>query len=366
MKIIRNENGDAAANVLRIMVYIFVALCAAGLYYLVVNMKSFVMHNPMKLELYYKQAKRFNPEQKEEFLKTHAGLWVYRYYGVTGDVPLKKIDLLELKDNGIIWEVVEWDVKMPSGKESALYQIRTGYVEPYGIMRNDTLSDAYTIHQSFITSSDTCFGGWNFLDLWVIRKEGASLVVSKRKYEPYQGAITEFFPHGMIDLVGMGGDGSNRFFNKTGSGLFGAQIELKTSVPGVKTIDSDSLRTNAMALPDCLDMNSLIDVLKKELFGEYEGLPVNLFNHDSALSYVGRYYQPLFVYEQFRFFPRPVPAVVNVSFMIKNDGTLEDIRCKSPLNNDKMFYNDIVREVKTWHFPRVASPIPLTYTFTMP
>jgi hypothetical protein len=366
MKAINNARGDTNVKVLRMTVFFFIAFGAAGFYYLIVNMQSFIAHNPNKLELYYKQAKRFNPEQKTEFLKSHAGFWVYQSYFLAGGVPLKKIDLLELKDNGIIWEVIEWDVKMPSGKESGYYQIRTGYVEPYGLFKNDTLGDAYTIHQSFITASDTCFGGWNFLDLWVIRKEGESLVICKRKYDPYKGVIRDFFPYGMIDLVGLGGSKENNFIKKTGTGAVGVQIELKTSVPGVKRVDSGSMHTNALILPDCLEMNSLNDVVKKELFHEYSCRLSKAFSLDSAVLYLDRYYQPLFFYERFRLFPRPIPSAVGISFSIKVDGTIDTIQIVSPKSIDKMFHDDLIREMRTWHFPQPDDVIRVTHTFTMP
>jgi hypothetical protein len=366
MKTIHNEKGNAAVKMLRMAIVLLIASGAAGFYYLIVNMQSFIAHNPKKLELYYKQAKRFGAEQKNEFLKNHAGFWVYQSYFLAGGVPLKKIDLLEFKDNGIIWEVIEWDVKMPSGKEAVYYQIRTGYVEPYGTLKNDTLGDAYTIHQTFITSKDTCFGGWNFLDLWVIRREGESLVICKRQYDRYKGVIPEFFPHGMIDLVGVGGGGENHFFKKTGTGPGGVQIELKTTVPGIKKVDSGSMSSNAMILPDCLDMNSLSDVLKKELFHEYTGKKLRHFNLDSAVLYIERYYQPLFIYEQLRLFPRPIPPAVTISFSIKTDGALDNIKIISPKNTDKMVHDDLIRELKTWRFPQPDLVIPVTHTFAMP
>jgi hypothetical protein len=366
MKAINNARGDTNVKALRMTVFFLIAFGAAGFYYLIVNMQSFIAHNPDKLELYYKQAKRFNPEQKTEFLKSHAGFWVYRSYFLAGGVPLKKIDLLELKDNGIIWEVIEWDVKMPSGKESGYYQIRTGYVEPYGLFNNDTLGDAYTIHQSFITSNDTCFGGWNFLDLWVIRKEGESLVICKRKYDPYKGVIRDFFPYGMIDLVGLGGGKENNFIKKTSTGAVGVQIELKTSVPGVKRVDSGSMHANALILPDCLDMNNLNDVVKNELFHEYACRLSKVFNLDSADLYIDRYYQPLFFYERFRLFPRPIPPAVNISFSIKVDGAIDSVQIVSPKSIDKMFHDDLIREMRTWHFPQPDDVIRVTHTFTMP
>jgi hypothetical protein len=358
--------GESPFNFLKMMAALLVAGCLAVMYYLAINMKSWVMHNPKRLELYYKHAKRFSETKKKDFLSAHAGFWLYQSYGINGGTPLKRIDRLELKGNGILWQVVEWDVKMPSGKEEKFYQIRTGYVEPYGTMGMDTMCDVYTIHQSFMTSHDTCFGGWNFIDLWVIRKEGDALVVSKRTYEPYRDEAVDFFPHGMLDLVGLGGGGSNKFFKKVTNGTPGAQMELLTSVQGVKNVDSAAVQTNALALPDCLDMNCLSDVVKKRLLDEFDGDIPRRFNIDSAVLFLERYAQPLFVYERFRTFPRPMPDTMRVSCHVKNDGSLDSIRFVRQHDVDKMLADDMALEMKTWHFPRIVMPLEVTYTFTMP
>ena len=366
METVYKENRNGPGRFQGIILTLFIALCAAGFYYLVTNMKSFIAKNPKKLELYYKQAKRFSPERKAEFLRKHAGFWTYRLDTIVAGVPLKKTDLLEFKDNGIIWQVVEWDVKMPSGASRNFFQIRTGYVDPYGTLKGDTLSDAFTIHQSFIAGADTCFGGWNFLDLWVIRKDGESLVVSRRKYAPYKGALTDFFPKGMIDLVGIGAGGGNQAFKKIGTGPIGAQIELTTTVPGVKKVDSDSLRVNPLLMPDCLEMLSLNDVLRKALCEDYAEGKVKRTSLDSTEVFLQRYIQPLFFDERLRLFPRPLPHEVRATFTVRADGMLDNIQLASLADIDKMLQTELLQSIKSWRFPPADSPMPIAHTFTLP
>jgi hypothetical protein len=349
-----------------ILLTLFIALCAAGFYYLVANMKSFIAKNPKKLELYYKQAKRFTPAKKAEFLKKHAGFWTYRSDTTIAGTPLKKIDQLEFKDNGIIWQVVEWDVKMPSGPLKKFFQIRTGYVDPYGTLKNDTLSDVFTIHQVFITGADTCFGGWNFLDLWVVRKVGESLVVSKRNYEPYKGALPEFFPKGIIDLVGIGAGGDNQAFKKVGHGPAGVQIELTTTVRGVKTVKSDSVRSNPLLMPDCLDLCTLGDALRKALAADYADHGIRCSTPDSVTVLLQRYYQPLLLDERLRMFPRPLPREATASFNVRNDGSLDNVQLVAQVDMDKMLQTELLQSIKSWRFPPVETPMAITHTFTMP
>lgn len=352
----------------KIAAAVAVAIVAAGAYYLAVNLKSMVSRNPKRLELYYRHAKRFTDEQKAGFLRDHAGLWLFQSYSLAGGVPLKRIDRLEFKDNGIVWQAVEWDVTMPSGKQAAFYQIRTGYLEPYGTMGSDSLGDFYTIHQSFITGVDTCFGGWNFVDLWKIRREGASLVVSKRMYEPYKGEPSVFFPEGMLDLVGLGGGSGNKFIKKTNNGSTGAQIELLAQVPGInKDGHDDYARANALALPDCLDMNGLGDVFKKTLFGEFAREGAMPSDSQAAAACLERYFKPLIIYERYRLFPRPVPSSAAVSFFIRTDGTTDSVQCTFPGGiTDRMLHDDVINELKTWRFPALHSPLHVANTFSMP
>jgi hypothetical protein len=367
METVYKDTREGPGKVRGILVTLFVAICAAGFYYLATNMKFFIAHNPKKLELYYKQAKRFSAEKKAAFLKNHAGLWVYKLDTVVAGTPVKKVDLLEFKDNGIIWQVVEWDVRMPSGEPRIFFQIRTGYVDPYGTLKNDTLSDVFTIHQSFITGKDTCFGGWNFLDLWVIGKNGESLVAGKRAYTPYTGVVTDFFPKGMIDLVGIGAGGANQSFKKVGTGRMGVQIELTRTVPGVKTVGSDSLHAaNPLLMPDCLDMCYLSDVLRKALADDYAEHRATCANADSAIVFMRRYFQPWFLEERLRLYPRPLPREIGAGFTIKTDGTIENVHVNAAADIDKMLQTELLQSLKSWRFPSIDAPIPITCTFAMP
>jgi hypothetical protein len=368
METVYGGRKDGRGKLLKIFLFVFIAFCGAVCYYLFVNMSSFVAKNPKKLELYYRQAKRFTPQKKAEFLKNHAGLWSCRCDTVIEEMPLLRSDLLELKDNGIVWEVINWDVVMPSGGTKSFFQIRTGYVEPYGTLKGDTLGDFFTIHQCFIAGSDTCFGGWNFLDLWVLGRDGESLVVAKRKFTPYSGAPTEFFPRGMIDLVGLGGGSDNQAYKKIGKGSYGAQIELKTSVKGIKTVKADSAgpRSNPLQMPDCLDLYTLGDALKKALAADISDHRLRCPTADSVERFIVRYSEPLFLDEQMRMFPRPLPRTVTAVLSIKPDGTLDDVQLPASGELDKMLRIEFLRTVKSWRFPPTDRPITLTHTFSMP
>lgn len=353
-----NENSVKRGIAIRVILTLFVAASAAVIYYLFVNMSRFVEHNPMKLELYYRHAKRFDREQKAAFLKEHAGLWHYRLDTLAGGFRLRKSDLVELKDNGIIWQVVSWNVIMPGDTGRSFYQVRTCYIEPYGTLDGDTLCDAFTIHQTFVRGRDTCFGGWNFLDLWNVRAEHGSLVMSSRSYQRYSGEPKNFFPSGMIDLVGLGG-GQNRFFKKTRTGPTGAIIELS------EPLKKATRAAGAIGMPDCLDMYSLSDIVKKNLFAEFGASGKKIQDPGEAAAIIERYHRPLFLDEQLRIFPRRKPGEITVSFQLRQDGTVADIKLSSPEAIDKMFRTAAVREIGTWRLPPASQQFNLSCTFSL-
>ena len=122
-----------------------------------------------------------------------------------------------------------------------LIQVRTAYVVPYGALKNDTLNDAYTIHQTFIRANDTCFGGWNFIDLWDIAKSGDSLVVNRKKYAPYKGGSTHFFPEALSTWSAPAAPRKTLISSGTGGTRWGLEIELTASVKGIRDSGTNRL-----------------------------------------------------------------------------------------------------------------------------
>jgi len=369
METIYKNQPERNSRALAIVLAIFAIVCCAIIYYLAMNMPRFIARNPQKLDLYYRNTKRFTPEEKMRFLKAHAGLWVYTSEVTAGGMPLKRSDLLEIKSNGIIWEVAEWDVVMP-GPDAPLpvrlIQVRTAYVVPYGVLKNDTLNDAYTIHQTFIRANDTCFGGWNFIDLWNIAKSGDSLVINRKKYAAYKGEPSLFFPKGLVDLVGTGGTSENKYFKRNTQNPMGSEIELTASIKGIKDSGTKIVSRNAMTIPGCLNLTNLCEVLKDELFYTYKVKKIVSCSPASVDSLLERYYQPLLIDEHFRSYPRLLPKAITVSFFLERDGSLGNIQVSGAPETDKMFVNELIHEISEWRLPPAKEQFAIRHTFTMP
>jgi hypothetical protein len=201
MGLIKVRSSGSGLNHQKILLVLLAALCCIGIYGFMRAINNAVK-GPKRVELYYKGAQRFSEESKPRYLKGIAGFWTFDLEKIAGGKLISKRDRLEIKENGIVWEVVEWKMTMP-GADSAetFYHIRTAFINPYGVLKGDSLSDAYILSQEFIGAGDTCFGGYNYSELWQISRRGEYLEISKRNYRLYKGDIEDFFPHGIIDLV---------------------------------------------------------------------------------------------------------------------------------------------------------------------
>jgi hypothetical protein len=369
METIYKEKPDRSGRTIALVLTLFAVVSCAVIYYLAVHMQRYIANNPQKLDLYYRNTQRFTQEEKLKFLADHAGLWEYTSEVNAGGLPLARSDLLEIKNNGIIWQVAEWDVAMPGRAGPAatrLIQVRTAYVVPYGALGNDTLSDAYTIHQIFIRGNDTCFGGWNFLDLWNMAKSGDSLVLNRKKYARYRGEPTAFFPKGLVDLVGAGASPDNPYFKRNGDNEINSEIQLTARVSGIRDSGAKAAQANALSMPSCQDLTSLGEVLKEELARAFKPGALILRSPEAVDSLLDRYYQPLLIEEHFRNFPRPLPREATASFSVNLDGSLDHIQISGPQEIDKMLANEMIHEIGAWRLPPAEKPLAVRHTFSMP
>ena len=173
----------------------------------------------------FRSLESMKDEQKTALKKAFGGFWVYRTEDP--DAPVQKEEHLELRDNGIIWEVIRWRVAYPYEDTAEYYHVRYGYLNPYSVAADEKsiVCEVRTIRQGFIVDGDTCFGKSQVDELWQTRLEDSLLVMNRKHFSAYSGELTEFFPDGMIDLVdkllindcalgyGLGGVVENRLRN---------------------------------------------------------------------------------------------------------------------------------------------------------
>lgn len=351
----KSTNNSGGLGIKNVFLTLLIAICLAGLYYGFVHLRLMIAKNPQQVRLYYKKVYRFSEQEKSAFIKTHAGLWQFNVESMAGGKTVKKTDRLEIKENGIVWQVTEWNITMPSGSQQTFCQIRTAFIKPYGVMKNDSMCDAFILTQAFITAADTCFGGWNYPELWEFHKDGASLVFNKRRYTFYNGGMPDFFPVGSIAYVR---SAENQFFNDTVMGTSLNQIF------NVRKVDPQTGKIRLVPIRDSL--NNLCQLFKTAINRECMDLSGKAVNQDTITALIDRYFEPLIINEKLRNFPRELPAQVTASFIVKPDGGVDSIALTSATEIDKMLSEDLSREIGSWRFPSSREPIKTLYAFKMP
>jgi hypothetical protein len=149
----------------------------------------------------------YSETKKDSVRKAVAGLWMTapESRALTGMIDLD--DRIEMKDNGIIWQVKTYTVALPSGDTSRYSYIMTGYLLPFGqrlAADSTAYSDVRVIYQVMIKDKDTCYGESNIMTGWshAPRKAADSIMMFEgTKYRLYSGDVTRFFPAGAVNLA---------------------------------------------------------------------------------------------------------------------------------------------------------------------
>jgi hypothetical protein len=149
----------------------------------------------------------YDDARRDAVRKAVAGFWMTAASDTQLTPAIRVDDRVELKTNGIIWEVKQYHVVLPTRDTLAFTYVMTGYLMPYGqrlIADSSAFSDIRVIYQVMIVDRDTCYGASDITTGWLhsARPGADSLMrIEGARYRPYRGALTSFFPSGAIDLV---------------------------------------------------------------------------------------------------------------------------------------------------------------------
>lgn len=264
------------------------------------------------------------PESKQDSIrKTFAGFWVSATEN--NDAAVKKYNNIEIKDNGIIWQVIKWFVTFPSGDTLSMYHVRNAYLMPYGQHQGKSgyACDVRIIRQIFIVGNDTCYGSSNTDNLWLLENTSGGLKLNNLAFGSYDGELSNFFPEGMINHVD--------------------DLLLKSCSPGA------NMQVYAT------------DAIKKQL----ENLAPMSYKSEAMQQWITHYYEPLVIDDALHsqmFYS--IPESLTVTFKISPDGKVIEPKLKSGV---KGIVSDLlIRNVSSWFFPRHTSveQVPETiYTF---
>ena len=196
------KNSSKSSFVQAILLIVFLALGYLGYTFLKRGGLTAGLNSFMSTDISdFRSLQAMDEEKKNALKKVLGGFWVF----TTGDslAPVQKEEHLELRDNGIIWQVNRWRVTYPDGDTAEYFHVRYGYLNPYSIAADEKsiVCEVRSIRQVFIIDNDTCFGESQVDELWQARMSDSLLVMNRKRYLPYDGVVTAFFPEGMIDLI---------------------------------------------------------------------------------------------------------------------------------------------------------------------
>jgi hypothetical protein len=262
-----------------------------------------------------KSKNRFNEAQKEVLKKRFAGYWMYETDTVSDQNLIHKKDHIEFKDNGIIWQVISWDVLMPSGNSQSFLHVRTAYCNPFGTTENgDTICEILVLKQAFIAGNDTCVDSndtnavsW---ETWDLQQSGNTLNLCNRKYAQYTGDIATFFPKGVTGVV-------------------------KSKWWG-----------------DCNGRRYVSEFVRTAMAAEFQKMVSSGDRVAEVTSIIKRYYTPAVITENWRGFSDAVTKKVDVSFQVTPEGSIVSVELTTDRDRGNMFFKGLRYEVETWRFPK--------------
>jgi len=181
----------------------------------------------------------FTEAQQDSVRRALAGFRESERIDSLGPVTLRLLDRLELKDNGIFWQVRQYTV---AGEVTGRFShVLNGYLIPFGASRKTPgklLSDVRIIRQAYVAGADTCYGPSQADSTWKLYTGNGGFGWKNVRFAPYEGALTAFFEPGIIDIP------ENLYTRECGKGYSLHRYldqELGARVPAAAAADSASV-----------------------------------------------------------------------------------------------------------------------------
>jgi hypothetical protein len=159
--------------------------------------------------------------QQDSLRSAIAGLWAFD--GVRSDSASNVLtDRIELKKNGILWQVQQLKLFLPSGDSAVITTIQQGFIAPFfWVNRGEStlLCEVQVLKRVRIIGRDTCymrteekvkdvfkrdssFFAPTMVPVWLLTADGTRFIWQGRSYRNWgTNDITKFFPAGAITLV---------------------------------------------------------------------------------------------------------------------------------------------------------------------
>lgn len=264
--------------------------------------------------------------------KKNAGFWQRFEEKKLPEKPYSINDCIEIKDNGIFWQVVQYTLWLSESDSAKIMHVLTGYINPFKADPSDsttTLVDAFVRAQAFVVNQDTCYVGKETMDLQrqqnimemmsevfasKIRADQNVLYIDDKKYAAYDTVkypLADFFPLGTVEIV------------------------------------------DKFSVEKCLSGYSLSTIVKRES-ERYLSTTENPITENSVKDIIKNYYQPLIVNLIAKGYTskvlEPMSGKIILGFDVNGNGTVSGIKIINDKLSNRYFSKRLVGEIATWRF----------------
>ncbi|MBD3422150.1 MAG: hypothetical protein GF398_18720 [Chitinivibrionales bacterium] len=281
--------------------------------------------------------------------KQLAGFWCFDS-PVEPHTTIWEHDRLELKENGIIWQVRRTCVRLPDNTVDTTTYVNHRYLQPksyYAGSPNTYLCDGKIIDHVWLTYADTCYAPQpvHFIkeqsargaDSIVTREENFSreltlandtLYFENRIYTPYpDSSLDNFFPANVLEYI------------------------------------------EKFTVPRCDKLSGLLAIVNNRLRRSFAQINVDVREREAVFDVIARYYAPLMhscLLDRDDVETRKMPDSLSFSAEITREGTLTDIELHGE-NFLTVYFHDVVLEtMRQWQLPRLkAQREPESFAFTV-
>lgn len=268
------------------------------------------------------------------------------------DKPYSISDRIELKTNGIFWQVHTLTLRLPGGDTATYTHIQTGYLNPFKLTGNDSstiLIDALTSSQVFAGAVDTCYipslatalrkqssllGMSQEVFAKSLRRSADTLFIDGRAYTGYDTTthpLADFFPRGSTELV------------------------------------------DKVSLSECSQKASFADFAVNMLQQTFSsGKSAGATDTAAIRSLLTRYYSPIVVAELARHYTigllEPMHGTLTYTITVGADGKVTNVKKNAARSVSSEFEQLLTASIKGWYFMPVAGssqPRTVKITFTI-
>lgn len=282
------------------------------------------------------QRGEFSEAQQDSLKKELAGFWMYDEDRLQNSGFHHVFDRIEIRENGIVWQVKKDIYYLPSGDSAVVTLIQQAYLRPFSWCDEEKSllqCEVRGLKRVYFFDSDTCYipafkktpellneNSYyvpTMDETWYIRKGESDFIWEDRRYSSYEKKdISLFFPKGSISLVD-----SINISECSGKGT-------------VLTYVRDKLAADAQGQVFDKRKKEDVDSLMKNYYINFCLIPILRSSEN---------------YEKYSV------SQLAINFKVSAQGSVESVKVSAP----KLTYNlrlkeIIINEIQLWRFPSVT------------